>query len=49
LFIDTQRLQSLGFALKDVSAWLGAQDYFAAAFTEDEVKAAQARLPPPTR
>ena len=48
LFIDTERLQSLGFTLKDLSAWLGSQDYFAAAFTEDKVKAAQSRLPPPT-
>jgi hypothetical protein len=48
LFIDTERLQSLGFTLKDLSAWLASQDYFAAAFTEDEVKAAQSRLPPPT-
>ncbi len=46
IFIDTARLQSLGFTLKDVSGWLASQDYFAAAFTEDEVKAAQARLPP---
>jgi len=45
LFIDTDRLRSLGFTLKDVAAMLEGIDFLAAAFTEDEVRAAQARLP----
>lgn len=44
LFIDTARLQTLGFTLKDVAAMLEALDFLAAAFTEDEVRAAQAAL-----
>jgi predicted AlkP superfamily pyrophosphatase or phosphodiesterase len=45
LYIDTARLTSLGFSLKDVAAFLETQEYYAAAFTEDEVRAAQLRLP----
>jgi Type I phosphodiesterase / nucleotide pyrophosphatase len=45
LHLDTARLQSLGFSLRDVAAFLEGLDAFEAAFTEDEVKAAQARLP----
>ena len=45
LYIDTARLATLGFSLKDVAAFLETQEYFAAAFTEDEVRAAQSRLP----
>jgi predicted AlkP superfamily pyrophosphatase or phosphodiesterase len=45
LHLDTARLQSLGFSLKDVAAFLEGLEVFEAAFTEDEVKAAQARLP----
>jgi hypothetical protein len=45
LYIDTPRLQSLGHSLKDVAAFLESQEMFAAAFTEDEVWAAQSRLP----
>lgn len=48
LFLDTTRLQSLGHSLKDVAALIEGLDYFAAAFTEDEVRAAQARLQFPT-
>jgi hypothetical protein len=44
LHLDTARLQSLGFSLKDVAAFLEGLDVFEAAFTEDEVRAAQARL-----
>ena len=44
LHLDTARLQSLGFSLKDVAAFLE-QEFFAAAYTEDEVRAAQAKLP----
>jgi predicted AlkP superfamily pyrophosphatase or phosphodiesterase len=45
LFVDTARLQSLGFSLKDVAAFLEGLEVFEAAFTEDEVRAAQTRLP----
>ena len=45
LHLDTARIQSLGFSLKDVATFLEGLDMFAAAFTEDEVRAAQARLP----
>ena len=44
IYIDTRRLQSLGVTLKDVASFLAGQEYFAAAFTEDEVIAAQQRL-----
>jgi hypothetical protein len=44
LHLDTARLQQLGFSLKDVAAFLEGLDVFEAAFTEDEVRAAQARL-----
>ena len=47
LHLDTARIQSLGFTLKDVAAFLESLDMFTAAFTEDEVRAAQARLPRP--
>jgi len=45
LHLDTARLGTLGFSLKDVAAFLEGLDVFEAAFTEDEVRAAQARLP----
>jgi hypothetical protein len=45
LHLDTARLQSLGVTLKDVAAFLEGLDMFTAAFTEDEVRAAQAKLP----
>ena len=45
LHLNTARLQSLGFSLKDVAAFLEGLEVFEAAFTEDEVRAAQARLP----
>ena len=44
LYIDTVRLQSLGFTLKEMAEFLEGQEYFAAAFTEDEVRAAQSSL-----
>ena len=44
LHLDTARLQQLGFSLKDVAAFLEGLEVFEAAFTEDEVRAAQARL-----
>jgi hypothetical protein len=45
LHLDTARLRSLGFSLSDVASFLEGLEVFEAAFTEDEVKAAQARLP----
>ncbi|HEX6164380.1 MAG TPA: alkaline phosphatase family protein [Vicinamibacterales bacterium] len=45
LHLNTERLQSLGFTLRDVAAFLEGLEMFEAAFTEDEVRAAQARLP----
>ena len=47
IYLDTARLQSLGFTLKDVAAMLEGLGYFAAAFTEDDVRAAQARMQKP--
>lgn len=44
LFMDTARLQSRGFTLKQVAAMLEGLDFIDAAFTEDEVRAAQAAL-----
>jgi Type I phosphodiesterase / nucleotide pyrophosphatase len=45
MHLDTARLRLLGFSLKDVATFLEAQNYFVAAFTEDEVRAAQSKLP----
>ena len=45
LHLDTARLQTLGFSLRDVAAFLEGLEIFEAAFTEDDVKAAQAKLP----
>lgn len=44
LYIDTERLRSLGFSLKDMAAMLESQEFFSAAFTEDDVRAALATL-----
>lgn len=41
IHMNTVRLRSLGFSLKDVAAFLESENYFAAAFTEDEVRVAQ--------
>ena len=41
LYIDTARLTARGFSLRDLAAFLAQQEYFAAVFTEDEVRAAQ--------
>jgi predicted AlkP superfamily pyrophosphatase or phosphodiesterase len=46
LFLDTARLNTLGVSLRDVAAFLEGLEVFEAAFTEDEVRAAQARLKP---
>lgn len=40
IYIDTARLKKLGFTLKDVATLLTSQEYYAAAFTEEEVQAA---------
>lgn len=45
IYVDTARLQTLGLSLKDMAAFLEQQPQFAAVFTEDEVRAAQATLP----
>ena len=45
LHLDTAKLQAAGISLKDVAAYLESLEVFEAAFTEDEVRAAQARLP----
>lgn len=45
MYIDSARLKACGFSLRDLAAFLEQQEYFTAVFTEDEVLAAQARLP----
>ena len=45
LHLDTARIQALGFSLKDVATFLEGLEMYTAAFTEDEVRVAQARLP----
>jgi len=45
LYINANRLRVLGLTLKDLATFLESQEYFAAAFTEDDVVAAQQRLP----
>jgi type I phosphodiesterase/nucleotide pyrophosphatase len=44
IYLDTARLATLGVGLKDVAAFLESQGFFAAAFTEDEVRRAQRDL-----
>ena len=44
IFVDQDRLVALGLSLKDVAAFLEAQPYIFAAFTEDEVRREAARL-----
>jgi hypothetical protein len=41
IHLDTARLKTLNVSLRDVAAFLEAEGLFAAAFTEDEVRAAQ--------
>jgi hypothetical protein len=45
IYLDTERLRSRGFSLKDVATMLEGLDFVAASFTEDEVRAAQLALP----
>jgi hypothetical protein len=44
IYLDTAKLDTLGVTLKDVAAFLASQGFFAAAFTEDEVRRAQRDL-----
>jgi hypothetical protein len=44
IHLDSARVVELGFSLKEVAQFLESR-FFAAVFTEDEVRAAQARLP----
>lgn len=44
IHMDTAKMQSLGIALRDVADFLETEVPFAAVFTEDEVRAAQARI-----
>ncbi|HWI18335.1 MAG TPA: alkaline phosphatase family protein [Vicinamibacterales bacterium] len=44
LHLDTAKLQAAGISLSDVAAFLEGLEAFEAAYTEDEVRAAQARL-----
>ena len=44
MYVDGKRLQALGVSLTDLTRFLEAQEYFAAAFTEDQVRAAQSSL-----
>jgi hypothetical protein len=44
IHLDTARLRSQGFSLKDVAAFLQAQGFFAAVYTEDEVRGVQSRI-----
>jgi predicted AlkP superfamily pyrophosphatase or phosphodiesterase len=46
IYVDPARLKALGLTLKDMAAFLEKQPPFTAVFTEDEVRAAQARLSP---
>ena len=45
IHLDTAKLGSLGIASQDVASFLESQGFFAAVYTEDEVRRAQSRLP----
>ena len=45
IYIDEARLASLGFTLKDVAGFVEQEPFILAAFTEDDVRAAQSLLP----
>jgi hypothetical protein len=49
IHLDTQRMKTLNVSLRDVAAFLEADGLFAAAFTEDEVRAASAGRARPDR
>ena len=44
IHLDTAKLATLGFSAKDVASFLESQGFFAAVFTEDDVRAAQGRI-----
>jgi hypothetical protein len=44
IYMDGDRLRALGLSWKDITTMLEAEPYLRAAFSEDEVRAAQARL-----
>jgi hypothetical protein len=46
IYLDLRRMRALGVSLKDVATMLAGEPYLVAVFTEDEVRAAQARLAP---
>ena len=46
IYVDLDRLRTLGVTLADVASMLAAEPYLHAVYTEDEVRAAHARLPP---
>jgi hypothetical protein len=43
IYLDTSRLRSLHFSLKDVATFLDSLGFFAAVYTEDEVRMAQSQ------
>jgi hypothetical protein len=45
IHLDTAKLRTRGFSLSDVSSFLMSQGFFAAVYTEEEVRMAQTRLP----
>lgn len=45
LHLDTAKLQAAGISLQDIAAFLESLEIFESAYTEDDVRAAQARLP----
>ena len=49
IFLDPARLEALKISPAQIARWLETEDYLAAAFTEDDVRAAQRRLPAPRR
>ena len=44
IHLDTAKLRAQGSSLKDVAAFLQSQGFFAAVYTEDEVRAVQSRI-----
>jgi hypothetical protein len=44
IHLDTARLRSIGASLQDVASFLESQGFFAAVYTEDDVREAQSRL-----
>lgn len=44
IFIDAERRRALNLPLRDIATMLAAEPYYAAVFTEDEVRQAQRRL-----